>query len=112
VPEEYDDRQLNELLFPTTSGGKPKQRASVDFAEIHRQLNLRIGTDSSPSSHLFLTSFSKPVFTLKVVPTRFNVFGSEHAALPIVPLMHTLDRNRRTLAGHFIFMPCNPMHAG
>ena len=38
MPEEYDDRQLNELLFPVRPGRKPKQRASVDFAEIHRQL--------------------------------------------------------------------------
>jgi transposase len=38
LPEEYDDRQLNELLFPTPPGRKPKTRASVDFAEIQHQL--------------------------------------------------------------------------
>src|SRR5438094_10051739 len=38
VPEECDDRQLNELLFPTPPGPKPKTRGVVDFAEIHRQL--------------------------------------------------------------------------
>src|SRR6266702_2112070 len=38
LPDEYDDRQLNELLFPTPPGPKPKRRASVDFAEIQRQL--------------------------------------------------------------------------
>src|SRR5438046_4410061 len=38
LPEECDDRQLNELLFPVGPGRKPKRRASVDFAEIRHQL--------------------------------------------------------------------------
>jgi len=38
LPEECDDRQLNELLFPVGPGRKPKRRASVDFAEIRQQL--------------------------------------------------------------------------
>ena len=38
LPDECDDRQLNELLFPIPPGAKPKTRASVDFAEIRRQL--------------------------------------------------------------------------
>ena len=38
LPEEYDDRQLNDLLFPTQPGRKPKQRDCVDFAEVQRQL--------------------------------------------------------------------------
>lgn len=39
VPEEYDDRQLNELLFPSRpTGSPPNRRADVDFAEVHREL--------------------------------------------------------------------------
>ena len=39
LPEEYDDRQLDELLFPPRPGrSEPNRRASVDFAESHRQL--------------------------------------------------------------------------
>jgi len=39
LPEDHDDRRLNELLFPSRST-RPDQspRAEVDFAEIHRQL--------------------------------------------------------------------------
>jgi len=38
LPKEYDDRQLNELLFPARPGRKPKRPSIVDFAEIHHQL--------------------------------------------------------------------------
>src|ERR1700730_18384578 len=39
LPEDCDDRRLNELLFPSRPASPPHQvRASVDFAEIHRQL--------------------------------------------------------------------------
>jgi transposase len=38
LPEEYDDRQLNELLFPVRPGRKPKRPTIIDFAEIHHQL--------------------------------------------------------------------------
>lgn len=39
LPEEIDDRQLNELLFPSRPGrSEPNRRASVDFAEVHREL--------------------------------------------------------------------------
>src|ERR1017187_8370972 len=39
LPEECDDRQLNDLLFPARPMHPPRQpRAGVDFAEIHRQL--------------------------------------------------------------------------
>src|SRR4051812_20919954 len=41
LPEEYDDRQLNELLFPShPERSPPKRRAGVDYAEIHRELKL------------------------------------------------------------------------
>jgi transposase len=39
LPEDCDDRRLNQLLFPTRPLCPPGlQRTSVDFAEIHRQL--------------------------------------------------------------------------
>src|SRR5580658_4460520 len=39
LPEDCDDRRLNELLFPSRPNGPAHQlRAAVDFAEIHRQL--------------------------------------------------------------------------
>src|SRR5437660_12602571 len=39
LPEDCDDRRLNELLFPARLGHPPQQlRTGVDFAEIHRQL--------------------------------------------------------------------------
>jgi hypothetical protein len=39
LPEDCDDRRLNELLFPAEpTGEKPPTRAPVDFAEIQRQL--------------------------------------------------------------------------
>jgi transposase len=39
LPEEYDDRQLNEILFPLRPGrSEPNRRASVEFAEVHREL--------------------------------------------------------------------------
>lgn len=39
LPEDCDDRRLNELLFPAEpTGEKPPARAPVDFAEIQRQL--------------------------------------------------------------------------
>jgi transposase len=39
LPEDCDDRRLNELLFPSRPIRPPNQlRAGVDFAEIHRQL--------------------------------------------------------------------------
>jgi len=39
LPEDYDDRRLNELLFPARPVCPPSQlRAAVDFAEIQRQL--------------------------------------------------------------------------
>src|ERR1017187_8570894 len=39
LPADCDDRQLNELLFPSRPIRPPRQlRAGVDFAEIHRQL--------------------------------------------------------------------------
>src|SRR5437667_5942560 len=39
LPEDCDDRRLNELLFPARPVRLPQQlRAGVDFAEIHRQL--------------------------------------------------------------------------
>jgi transposase len=39
LAEDYDDRRLNELLFPSRPEvPKPHQRTSIDFAEVHRQL--------------------------------------------------------------------------
>ena len=39
LPEDWDDRRLNELLFPAApAGGSPPVRGPVDFAAIHRQL--------------------------------------------------------------------------
>ena len=39
LPEEYDDRQLNELLFPSHANhSPPRRRAGVDFAGVHREL--------------------------------------------------------------------------
>jgi transposase len=39
LPEDCDDRRLNELLFPSEpSGERPPARAPLDFAEIQRQL--------------------------------------------------------------------------
>jgi hypothetical protein len=39
LPEDCDDRRLNELLFPAVpTGGHPPARGPVDFAEVHRQL--------------------------------------------------------------------------
>jgi hypothetical protein len=39
LPEDCDDRRLNELLFPAApSGGSPSVRGPVDFAVIHHQL--------------------------------------------------------------------------
>lgn len=38
LPEDYDDRRLNELLFPAEpTGERPPARAPLDFAEIQRQ---------------------------------------------------------------------------
>jgi transposase len=39
LPEDWDDRRLNELLFlAAPSGGSPPARGPVDFAAIHHQL--------------------------------------------------------------------------
>src|SRR2546427_5037405 len=39
LPEDCDDRRLNELFFPAApAGGGPLVRPHVDFAEVHRQL--------------------------------------------------------------------------
>src|SRR5206468_11983772 len=39
LPEEYDDRQLNELLFPSRPDrSEPNRRVSIDFTEVHREL--------------------------------------------------------------------------
>jgi transposase len=39
LPEEYDDRRINELLFPTRVASTPsKGRGDLDFAAIHNQL--------------------------------------------------------------------------
>jgi hypothetical protein len=39
LPEDWDDRRLNELLFPSRPDRKQSQpRPAVDFAELHRQL--------------------------------------------------------------------------
>src|SRR6267154_1882703 len=39
LPEDCDDRRLNELLFPAApAGGSPAVRGPVDFAVIHHQL--------------------------------------------------------------------------
>ena len=39
LPEDWDDRRLNELLFPAApAGGSPSVRGPVDFAAIHHQL--------------------------------------------------------------------------
>lgn len=39
LPEDWDDRRLNELLFPAApSGGSPSVRGPVDFGAIHHQL--------------------------------------------------------------------------
>jgi transposase len=39
LPEEYDDQQLNELLFPLRPvRSPPSRRTGVDFAEVHREL--------------------------------------------------------------------------
>jgi hypothetical protein len=39
LPEDWDDRRLNELLFPAPpSGGSPSVRGPVDFGAIHHQL--------------------------------------------------------------------------
>jgi transposase len=39
LPEDCDDRRLNELLFPAgPAGGSPPALGPVDFANIHRQL--------------------------------------------------------------------------
>ena len=39
LPEDCDDRRLNELLFPGgPTGERPPARAPLDFTEIHRQL--------------------------------------------------------------------------
>src|SRR5437016_1079525 len=39
LPEEYDDRQLNDLLFPSQPDrSPPKRHAVVDYAEVHREL--------------------------------------------------------------------------
>jgi transposase len=39
LPEEYDDRRLNELLFPSRPGRSCQPtREGFDLAEIHRQL--------------------------------------------------------------------------
>jgi hypothetical protein len=41
LPEEYDDRQLNELLFPLRPvDSQSSRKASVDFAEVYRELKL------------------------------------------------------------------------
>ena len=39
LPEDHDDRRLNELLFPTRPDYPPSvPRPGLDFAEVHRQL--------------------------------------------------------------------------
>jgi len=39
LPEDWDDRRLNELLFPAApTGASPRAREPVDFAEIQQQL--------------------------------------------------------------------------
>jgi transposase len=39
LPDDYDDRRLNELLFPTRPGYPPSvPRPGLDFAEVHRQM--------------------------------------------------------------------------
>ena len=39
LPEEYDDRQLSDLLFPAgPDRPQAKRRAGIDFAEVHREL--------------------------------------------------------------------------
>jgi transposase len=39
LPEDHDDRRLNELLFPTRPDSPPSvPRPGLDFAEVHRQL--------------------------------------------------------------------------
>jgi transposase len=39
LPEDYDDRRLNELLFPTRPDYPPSvPRPGLDFTEVHRQL--------------------------------------------------------------------------
>ena len=39
LPEEYDDRRLNELLFPTRPEYPSSiRRPGLDFADVHRQL--------------------------------------------------------------------------
>ena len=39
LPEEYDDRQLNELLFPSRAGPtQPHRRDGVDFAKVYSEL--------------------------------------------------------------------------
>ena len=39
LPEDCDDRRLNELLFPTPpAGGSPAARAPLDCAALHHQL--------------------------------------------------------------------------
>ena len=39
LPEDWDDRRRNELLFPAApSGGSPSVRGPVDFGAIHQQL--------------------------------------------------------------------------
>ena len=38
LPEDCDDRRLNELLFPTEGGSPPGHKPPVDLAEVHRQL--------------------------------------------------------------------------
>ena len=39
LPEDHDDRRLNELLFPTRPDSPPSvTRPGLDFAEVHRQL--------------------------------------------------------------------------
>jgi hypothetical protein len=38
LPEDCDDRRLNELLFPAEGGSPAGQKPPVDLAEVHRQL--------------------------------------------------------------------------
>ena len=38
LPEDWDDRRLNELLFPAAPAGGSPVRGPVDFAAIHHQL--------------------------------------------------------------------------
>jgi transposase len=39
LPEEYDDRQLNELPFPLhPDRSPPRRQAGVDYAAVHREL--------------------------------------------------------------------------